>query len=382
MWAKIRAKLREWFIVAIGVCLIAGGFFLASHQPSPSAAAFTAQDGKSPKAETAMQARQPAPPAAAKTVEQSHSSAATVITANIGQPVAKPSPGESHDHAMNQGMAAAAQTSTPPPANASGGDTGAGRLVFRKCQACHSLEPGKNILGPSLAGIIGRKAGSEPGYNYSPAMKQANFVWDAKTLDAYLSDPQKVVPGNKMPFPGLKTDHDRADVIAYLTAPAGASAAASPQQTPAAEQHAAAPTQQTPQGAASADSGYLLDAKYTLRTGIADGKNGLSRRRRRDRRQGQSRSSCGARRRRGRRSHLDQRRGRRTRHRVSRFSRGVAARHRLRRQRHLVLPCRGERLDRSNISAILPGHRRRRHGRSNIRVELAPAAAAAPEGVR
>ncbi len=272
MWAKIRAKLREWFIVAIGVCLIAGGFFLASHQPSPSAAAFTAQDGKSPKAETAMQARQPAPPAAAKTVEQSHSSAATVITANIGQPVAKPSPGESHDHAMNQGMAAAAQTSTPPPANASGGDTGAGRLVFRKCQACHSLEPGKNILGPSLAGIIGRKAGSEPGYNYSPAMKQANFVWDAKTLDAYLSDPQKVVPGNKMPFPGLKTDHDRADVIAYLTAPAGASAAASPQQTPAAEQHAAAPTQQTPQGAASADSGYLLDAKYTLRSGIAEGR--------------------------------------------------------------------------------------------------------------
>ena len=81
-------------------------------------------------------------------------------------------------------------------------------------------------------------------------MKQANFAWDAKTLDAYLSDPQKIVPGNKMPFPGLKTDHDRADVIAYLTAPAGASAAASPQQAPAAEQHAAAPTQQTPQGAA------------------------------------------------------------------------------------------------------------------------------------
>ena len=104
-------------------------------------------------------------------------------------------------------------------------------------------------------------------------MKQANFVWDAKTLDAYLSDPQKVVPGNKMPFPGLKTDHDRADVIAYLAAaPAGASAAASPQQPPASEQHAAAPAQQTPQGAAGADSGYLLDAKYTLRSGIAEGR--------------------------------------------------------------------------------------------------------------
>ena len=80
------------------------------------------------------------------------------------------------------------------------------------------MEPGKTYLGPSLAGIMGRKAGSDPSYNYSPAMKQANIVWDAKTLDAYLSDPQKVVPGNKMPFPGLKTDHDRADVIAYFAA--------------------------------------------------------------------------------------------------------------------------------------------------------------------
>ena len=174
---------------------------------------------------------------------------------------------------------AAVQTSTQPPTvnatSPSRGDTGAGRLIFRKCQACHSLEPGKNILGPSLAAIIGRKAGSDPGYNYSPAMKQANFVWDANMLDAYLSDPQKVVPGNKMPFPGLKTDHDRADVIAYLAAaaaPAGASAGAAPQQAPAAEQQAAAPAQQTSQGAGNADNGYLLDAKYTLRSGIADGR--------------------------------------------------------------------------------------------------------------
>jgi nitrite reductase (NO-forming) len=74
------------------------------------------------------------------------------------------------------------------------GDPAAGRQVFRKCQACHSLEPGKKLLGPSLQG-----------YDYSPAMKQANIVWDPKTLDPYLADPQKVVPGNKMPFPGLKT---------------------------------------------------------------------------------------------------------------------------------------------------------------------------------
>src|SRR5262249_43809041 len=74
----------------------------------------------------------------------------------------------------------------------------------------------KNMLGPSLADLIGRKAGSEVGYNYSTAMKQANITWDTKTLDAYLADPPKTVPGNKMPFPGLKTDHDRADIIAFF----------------------------------------------------------------------------------------------------------------------------------------------------------------------
>ncbi len=137
------------------------------------------------------------------------------------------------------------------------------------------MEPGKAILGPSLAGIIGRKAGSEAGYNYSPALKQANIVWDAKTLDAYLSDPQKFIPGNKMPFPGLKTDHDRADIIAFFVAAAGgggappAAAAAPPaataQQTPAPNQPA--------QAAPNADASYISsDAKYTLRSGIAEGR--------------------------------------------------------------------------------------------------------------
>ncbi len=174
---------------------------------------------------------------------------------------------------------AAAETSTlAQPATAAtpttGGDAAAGRLVFRKCQACHSMEPGKTILGPSLAGIMGRKSGSDPNYNYSPAMKQANIVWDAKTLDAYLSDPQKVVPGNKMPFPGLKTDHDRADVIAYFTAPAAAAQrAATQQQAPATTKPTPPPApNQGSQGAPSANAGYPFDAKYTLRSGIADGR--------------------------------------------------------------------------------------------------------------
>jgi nitrite reductase (NO-forming) len=153
------------------------------------------------------------------------------------------------------------------------GDASAGRLVFKKCQACHSIEPGKNMLGPSLAGLIGRKAGTETGYNYSPAMKAADIVWNAQTLDQYLAEPARVVPGNKMPFPGLKTDHDRADVIAYLAG--GNKPAAAAAQQPA--QAAASPTPQPAQTpAAPAAPGpavvYLPDARYTLRSGIADGR--------------------------------------------------------------------------------------------------------------
>jgi len=127
-------------------------------------------------------------------------------------------------------VAAPSGAQAPPTAKAAflAGDAAAGRLVFRKCQACHSMEPGNTILGPSLAGIIGRKAGSAAGYNYSAAMKTANFVWDAKTLDAYLSDPQKFLPGNKMAFPGLKTDQDRADVIAFFAAAAAGTAPTAP----------------------------------------------------------------------------------------------------------------------------------------------------------
>ncbi len=137
------------------------------------------------------------------------------------------------------------------------GDAAAGRQVFKKCAVCHSLEPGKNLVGPSLAGVVGRKAGTEPDYDYSPAMKQSGLTWNPATLDSYLADPQKIVPGNKMPFPGLKTDSDRADVIALLSSGGGA-----PQPAPAA----------STSGGPIPSVGYLPDAKYTLRTGIAEGR--------------------------------------------------------------------------------------------------------------
>jgi len=138
------------------------------------------------------------------------------------------------------------------------------------------MDAGKNMLGPSLAGIRGRKAGAEPGYNYSAAMKQSGLVWDDKTLDAYLADPQKLVPGNKMPFPGLKTDHDRADIIAYLAAsaqPAPAAPSSAGQPAPGATaQTTPAPASPGPQSAPGADITYIPDAKYTLRSGIAEGR--------------------------------------------------------------------------------------------------------------
>lgn len=98
------------------------------------------------------------------------------------------------------------------------GDVENVRRVFQKCQACHTLEPGKTLVGPSLAKLIGRPARSLEGFDYSDAMKKASIVWGAATLDAYLADPQKVVHGNHIPFPGLKSETDRHGVVALLAA--------------------------------------------------------------------------------------------------------------------------------------------------------------------
>ncbi|SRR6266404_4562944 len=90
-----------------------------------------------------------------------------------------------------------------------------GKTIFKPCAACHSTDHA-NRVGPGLEGIIGRKAGTVPGFPYSDAMKKSVIVWDAKILDAYLESPQKVVPENRMPYAGLKDPTDRADLVAYL----------------------------------------------------------------------------------------------------------------------------------------------------------------------
>ncbi len=100
-----------------------------------------------------------------------------------------------------------------------------GAAAFRQCVACHSVEPGVHLTGPSLAGVWGRRAGAAEGFTrYSEALKHAAVVWDAATLDRWLADAQTVVPQNLMTFPGLKEARQRADVIAYLKAVAAGQA--------------------------------------------------------------------------------------------------------------------------------------------------------------
>ena len=90
-----------------------------------------------------------------------------------------------------------------------------GKSTFKACSTCHATDHA-NRVGPGLEGIIGRKAGTAPGFGYSNAMKKSDIVWDTKILDAYLESPQQVVPGNRMPYAGLKNPTDRTDLVAYL----------------------------------------------------------------------------------------------------------------------------------------------------------------------
>ena len=95
------------------------------------------------------------------------------------------------------------------------GDATVGKQVFARCAACHSTTPGDNKVGPSLAGVLGRKSGAEPDYNYSPALKSANITWDEHTLDQFLTNPAADVHGTKM-FVNVPDAADRQNVIAYL----------------------------------------------------------------------------------------------------------------------------------------------------------------------
>jgi cytochrome c len=101
-------------------------------------------------------------------------------------------------------------------ASAAGDATNGATLFKQKCGLCHSSQAGQNRVGPSLFGVVGRKAGTVASYNYSDAMKNSGLTWDDATLDSYLQGPRGKVPGTKMTFAGFPNESDRADVIAYL----------------------------------------------------------------------------------------------------------------------------------------------------------------------
>jgi len=97
-------------------------------------------------------------------------------------------------------------------------DAASGERVFKsQCGICHAIAAGRNMVGPSLAGIVGRKAGTIPGFRYTDANKNSGLTWDAATLDRYLTNPRAAVPGTNMAFAGLKADQQRQDLVAYLT---------------------------------------------------------------------------------------------------------------------------------------------------------------------
>jgi cytochrome c len=96
-------------------------------------------------------------------------------------------------------------------------DAGKGARVFSsQCSICHSPQPGRNIIGPSLFGVVGRHSGSIPNFHYSSANRASGLVWDPGTLDRYLAAPGQVVPGTLMTYPGLRDTNQRGDLIAYL----------------------------------------------------------------------------------------------------------------------------------------------------------------------
>ena len=114
--------------------------------------------------------------------------------------------------------AAAAMTVAFGHAAHADGDAAKGEKVFAKCKTCHEIATDKNKVGPSLHGVIGRKAGTVAGFKYSEAMAGSDVTWDATTIAEYVAKPKEFIPGNKMAFAGLKKQDEIADLVAYISA--------------------------------------------------------------------------------------------------------------------------------------------------------------------
>jgi cytochrome c len=95
-------------------------------------------------------------------------------------------------------------------------DAARGQKLYEECAACHSIKSGESGVGPSLSGVVGKKAGENPDFRFSPAMRRSGITWSQATLNEFIADPQKMVPDNRMPYSGLADARGRADLVAYL----------------------------------------------------------------------------------------------------------------------------------------------------------------------
>jgi len=149
-------------------------------------------------------------------------------------PVEEPAPVEAEEPPTDTAEAApeatdTADTATTPASEPAAeattgfaaytGDATRGRRVFAQCMTCHAVQEGRNNVGPSLYGIVGREAGTIPGFRYSQANLDSDVVWTEENLFEYLENPTRYIPGTIMAFPGLRNPQDRADVIEYLKNP-------------------------------------------------------------------------------------------------------------------------------------------------------------------
>jgi len=146
--------------------------------------------------------------------------AAVAPVAAPGEPAATPTPGAT-DAVPTPGATPTPSASATPAATASARPAAAPAVAaappaaFATCGVCHSVAPGQNMIGPTLAGVVGRRSGTVPGFAYSQGAKDTHVVWNDGTLDRYLADPSAVIPGTTMPAPGVDAAQRRA-IIAYL----------------------------------------------------------------------------------------------------------------------------------------------------------------------
>lgn len=185
----------------------------AAETPAEEAAAEETPAEETPAEEGAPAEEAPAEEGAAATQEAPAEEAAAEAQAAAEETAAAAPAAEPAAEAAGASEAAAGADFAALLAAA---DIAAGEKIFRRCGACHKVEDGKNGAGPHLFGVVGRDIASVDGFNYSDALKGQDGVWTPEKLNAWITNPREFAPGNRMGFPGLKDETDRANLIGYL----------------------------------------------------------------------------------------------------------------------------------------------------------------------